>query len=83
LTFPGSNRFVASLHDQKANGSLQEKGKGVGARMLNFWPSKDAASFIAKAPEAPEYDDDGNLTKDGRWVYTWTVGTEGYDPNGA
>jgi RHS repeat-associated protein len=35
--------------------------------------STNVVSFIAKDPEAPEYDDDGNLTKDGRWVYTWTA----------
>jgi hypothetical protein len=27
--------------------------------------------FVPKTPEAFEYDDDGNLTKDGRWIYSW------------
>jgi len=27
--------------------------------------------FLPKTPEALVYDDDGNLTQDGRWVYTW------------
>lgn len=28
-------------------------------------------TFVAKTPEAFYYDLDGNLTNDGRWVYTW------------
>lgn len=27
--------------------------------------------FLAKSPQAFAYDDDGNLTADGRWYYTW------------
>lgn len=27
--------------------------------------------FIPASPELFTYDDDGNLTKDGRWIYTW------------
>ena len=27
--------------------------------------------FLPKTPEAFSYDDDGNLTGDGRWTYTW------------
>jgi RHS repeat-associated protein len=30
-------------------------------------------SFIPEEPEEREYDADGNLTRDGRWVYTWTA----------
>ncbi len=38
---------------------------------------KDIAStetghvFLAKTPEVFSHDDDGNLTGDGRWIYTW------------
>jgi len=28
-------------------------------------------AFVPKNPEVFEYDDDGNLTEDGRWVYEW------------
>jgi RHS repeat-associated protein len=27
--------------------------------------------FLPKTPEGFTYDDDGNMTQDGRWVYTW------------
>ena len=27
--------------------------------------------FVAKTPEVFDYDEDGNLTQDGRWMYTW------------
>jgi len=28
-------------------------------------------AFVPKNPEVFEYDDDGNLTEDGRWIYEW------------
>ncbi len=28
-------------------------------------------TFVAKTPEEYRHDDDGNLTSDGRWLYTW------------
>ena len=32
---------------------------------------ESGAVFVAETPEAYTYDDDGNLTGDGRWEYTW------------
>lgn len=29
------------------------------------------SAFLAKTPESFSYDADGNLTQDGRWIYTW------------
>jgi RHS repeat-associated protein len=49
----------------------------VGARNNFGAGGEDAVSekggrvFVPKAPEAFTYDDDGNLTSDGRWTYTW------------
>ena len=36
-------------------------------------PAAGAAQhvFVAKTPEQFSHDDDGNLTGDGRWIYTW------------
>jgi RHS repeat-associated protein len=33
----------------------------------------EVVTFVPEAPEVREYDADGNLTRDGRWVYTWTA----------
>ena len=33
----------------------------------------DRDVFVAGTPEAFTYDDDGNLTQDGRWDYTWNA----------
>lgn len=33
--------------------------------------TENRAAFVPKTPEAFDYDDDGNLTVDGRWTYTW------------
>lgn len=38
---------------------------------LNFALEDQGALFLAKSPEAYSYDDDGNLTRDGRWDYVW------------
>ncbi|MFA6289652.1 MAG: DUF6402 family protein [Opitutaceae bacterium] len=43
----------------------QEGGADVYARL------NTGHLFLAQTPEAFEYDDDGNLTQDGRWTYTW------------
>ena len=41
----------------KTNGTLTDVQKGY--------------KFVAATPETFTYDDDGNLTQDGRWVYAW------------
>ena len=49
----------------------------VGARNNFGAGGEDAVSekggrvFVPRTPEAFTYDDDGNLTSDGRWTYTW------------
>lgn len=33
--------------------------------------TENRTAFVAQTPEVFGYDDDGNLTTDGRWTYTW------------
>ena len=42
---------------------ITKRDTGTPTTTNNFW--------YAKTPTVPTYDDDGNLTNDGRWVYTW------------
>ena len=37
----------------------------------NIITTSTGSMYVAKTPEIFHYDDDGNLTKDGRWNYTW------------
>ncbi|MBL9166811.1 MAG: RHS repeat-associated core domain-containing protein [Verrucomicrobiales bacterium] len=42
--------------------------------LATFGPTNNSVNgyvFVPKTPEAFSYDADGNLTNDGRWVYTW------------
>ncbi|MGA0848243.1 MAG: hypothetical protein ACO3PY_06540, partial [Pontimonas sp.] len=42
--------------------------------VLSLYGSQQSSTgkvFVAKHPESFSYDEDGNLTSDGRWTYTW------------
>jgi len=45
--------------------------KNSGSNGLDVVTSATGHVFVAKTPEQFSYDDDGNLTQDGRWTYTW------------
>ena len=45
--------------------------KNSGSNGLDVVTSATGHVFVAQSPEQFSYDDDGNLTQDGRWTYTW------------
>jgi RHS repeat-associated protein len=45
--------------------------KGGGASGTDYEQTATGKHFLPKTPETFTYDDDGNLTQDGRWSYTW------------
>lgn len=62
--------------------SLNNQGQAVYAGVTNIAVLNDGANpdivttntgklFLPQTPEQFTYDDDGNLTGDGRWTYTW------------
>jgi RHS repeat-associated protein len=38
---------------------------------VDYLQTQSGRSYVPKTPEIFSYDEDGNLTKDGRWSYTW------------
>ena len=58
---------IVSNSQSSAYASVKIAGKANGA--LN--DVEAGHEFIPQTPETPAYDDDGNLTSDGRWTYTW------------
>jgi len=38
---------------------------------LSLNQTRSCKVFLPQTPESFTYDDDGNLTQDGRWTYTW------------
>jgi RHS repeat-associated protein len=45
--------------------------KNSGTNGLDVVTTATGHVFVAQTPERFTYDDDGNLTQDGRWSYTW------------
>jgi RHS repeat-associated protein len=45
--------------------------KNAGTSGLDVVTTATGHVFVAQTPEQFSYDDDGNLTQDGRWSYTW------------
>jgi len=65
---PVTNTAAAVHQSAKATGVL--KGQGTGGKDI-VTEQNLGSFFVPRTPEAFTYDADGNLTADGRWVYTW------------
>jgi RHS repeat-associated protein len=45
--------------------------RNAGSNQLDIVSQNTGHAFVPQSPESFTYDADGNLTGDGRWVYTW------------
>jgi RHS repeat-associated protein len=55
--------------DNSADADMKELE--ITATYSNLFTSVTGRVFVAETPESFQYDDDGNLTQDGRFTYTW------------
>lgn len=77
-TVRGTNgTFYKALSVSNSTAPVWQAVKVVGVKN-NEGPSgddvvaeQDGSVYVPKTPEQYIYDSDGNLTQDGRWVYTW------------
>jgi len=47
------------------------KNSGGDTNQPDIVSSRTGSAFVAQSPEQFTYDEDGNLTNDGRWTYSW------------
>jgi RHS repeat-associated protein len=76
-----TNAVTVNSQSAYRKGEYFRKELSVGNSNAAVWQSISVAAvgettqtgnaFVPKTPEAFSYDADGNLTNDGRWVYTW------------
>ena len=68
-------RFAAQVPVANSSGPVYDRvntaAVNQSASPLDFALENQGALFLGKSPETYAYDDDGNLTRDGRWDYTW------------
>lgn len=72
-----SDYFYKELQYNNTTGPVYQKVDVIGVKNNYGINGEDALAdeggnvFIPQTPVVNQYDDDGNLTQDGRWSYTW------------
>ena len=64
------DHFFAELSVENESGAVYEEIEVIAIDGMNS-RSETGHLFLAQTPENFLYDEDGNLTQDGRWRYTW------------
>ncbi len=60
-----------NLYNARATLTNAPNGKYYTSSITSGTSTQTGSRWLAPASVTPQYDDDGNLTSDGRWTYTW------------